>query len=653
MEGGYISPPLFYSYICSRMRTIITPLLLAITSLGIAQECSLLVPDNVKVMGINRNDVNLAEVDTVVLPIVFHIVHTGSEEENNISDEQVMSQFNVLNEEFADSKIQFCMASRDPDGEPTNGIHRYNYGWNEQYVLEGVSNGTLNSEGVDQEIMKQTAGCWNPDEYINYYVVNEINNNDGGSGVQGFAYLGPTYDCRDGVVVLYNATGNVGTLKQGRELGFTGVHEVGHHLSLYHTFDNSNDCEETNCETQGDRVCDTPPTTANQYNCFGEDCPDALVENFMDYTPETCKESFTVGQAERMHEQLQGVRSALVGSLSCIPVVDYDATPLTAYYQQTWCTPNQDIWIDVVNQGVLPMDVVEVQLYCNGNQYTEFLYDVATGTHEVLFEQVYVQGAQLFEVQVVSSLDEYPDNDYAWWPIETVAGDLLNITVETDMWANETDWVLYNGAGDVVTGDSGYPFGINTYDYEVCVYTDCYTVEIIDSNGDGFCSLDFEGDGICDIGGDGITGTIGADTLFSTGFGIQFSVWDSTFCVDIDPCPLDFDGNGSVGNGDLIVMMGEYGCEGDCNTDPNNDGIVNVMDLLVFLQYVGYECAVEQDFSAETLKDLTTSTDFSGGIDNLTIYDIAGREVRGPVENLAAGIYILKWKNVTKKVFVQ
>jgi hypothetical protein len=612
-------------------------------------ECSLLVPE-IKVMGINRTDVVLAEVDTVTIPIVFHIVHTGAGEENNISDEQIMSQFDVLNEEFADSKIQFCMASRDPDGEPTNGITRTDYSWNEEYVLNGISNGV--GDGVDQETLKQNAGCWNPDEYINYYVVNEINGNDGGWGVQGFAYLGPTYDCRDGVVVLYNATGNVGVLKQGRELGFTGVHEVGHHLSLWHTFSNSNDCEETNCETQGDQVCDTPPTTPNDVGCLAVDCPDALIENFMDYTPETCRESFTVGQAERMHEQLQSVRAGLVDNLACVPVVDYDATPLTAYYQQTWCTPNQDIWIDVVNQGVLPLDLVEVQLYVNGNQYVEYLYDIPTGTHEVFFENVYVDGAQQFEVQVVSALDEYESNNYAWWPIETVVGDLMNITVETDTWANETDWVLYDGVGEVVIGDGNYPLGSATYEYEVCLYTDCYTVEITDSNEDGFCSLDWAEPG-CDIGSEGMTGIVGNDTLFATGWGASFAFWDSTFCVEVDPCPLDFDGNGSVGNGDLIVMIGEYGCDGDCVTDPNNDGIVSVMDLIYFLQYVGYECPVEQDFGVGTLKDLTVVAADVSGFSKPQIYDLSGRRVRGPVENLATGVYILKWGHVTKKVFVQ
>jgi hypothetical protein len=635
------------------MRILITTLLWGAFAMGYAQECSMLMPDNVKVMGLSQRSVavDLDEVETVTLPIVFHIVHTGSTSEANVSDEQILSQLDVLNEEFEDSKIQFCLAVRDPDGNPTNGITRTDMSYNNDYLVDGISNGQ--GVGADQFQVKYDSGCWNPDEYLNYYVVSEINGNDGGNGVQGFAYLGPTNDCRDGVVCLYNVTGTVGILKPGRTLGFTGVHEVGHYLSLYHTFSNSNDCIETNCETQGDQVCDTPPTQTNT-GCDNPVCPDALTENFMDYTVESCKESFTVGQAERMHEQLQTVRSGLVDNLSCVPVVDYDVTPLTALYQETWCTPYQDIWIDVVNQGTLPIEMVEVQLYCSGNEYIEYIYDVQPGVQSVLFQHVLVDGASQFEVQTISDQDQYADNDYAWWPISSENGELMQIFVDTDTWANETNWAIYDSSGEEIIGDGGYPIQSGPYAYEVCVYNGCYDVVITDSNGDGFCSIDFGNDGTCDIGSEGITATVNGDTVFATGFGAEFSVWEETFCVDIDPCPLDFDGNGTVGNGDIIYMVGEWGCQGDCETDPNNDGIVDVFDLLYILAEIGDECPVEQDLSIGMLKDLTViSSDgvFGGGPPQ--IFDMTGRQVRGPVDELATGVYILKWGRATKKVFVQ
>lgn len=635
------------------MRTIITTLLCAITTLGIAQECALLLPDNVKIMGMERTHVTLDKVEAVTLPVVFHVVHTGDDELNNISDEQLLSQIDVLNSSFSNSSIQFCLAVRDPEGNPTNGITRYDASWNEEYVADGIARDNT-QPGWSQVEMKQSAGCWNPDEYINIYSVSEIDGNDGGAGIQGFAYLGPTGDCRDGIVCLYNATGNVGELKSYTSEGLTGVHEMGHHLSLWHTFSNTSSCtSETNCETQGDQVCDTPPTTVNSY--CSSSCPDALVNNFMDYTAESCKDSFTQGQAERMHSCIQDQRYGLVTSLACAPVVDYDATPAIAYYQETWCTPAQDIWIDVLNQGTEVMPILEVQLYCNGNQYTTTLFDVPVGITEVVFPAVYVDGAQQFEVQTISEFDEYADNDYAWWPIETTDGSVLEISVSTDIWANELEWLLYDQYNEVIMGDGDWAPGVQTFEYEMCVFNGCYTVEVLDDGGDGFCSIDFDGDGICDIGGQGIVGTIDNEVVFETGFGLQFDQWDSTFCVEIDPCPLDFDDDGVVGNSDVLILVSEFGCEEDCFTDPNNDGMVNVMDLIYMLSFIG-ECDIDQNLGMGMVKDLTIEAADAGGSlfgSNPHIYDMSGRRVKGPVENLASGVYILRWKDTTKKVFVQ
>lgn len=633
------------------MKTLFTTLLITLSFLSRAQECQLLMPDNVKVMGMNRTEVDFDDVETVTLPIVFHVVHTGVNEANNISDEQVLSQLDVLNEEFLDSKIQFCLAARDPEGNPTSGVTRYDAGWNDEYVEHGVSNSNLYTGWSDYS-MKNVVGCWNPDDYINYYIVSEINQNDGQNGTQGYAYLGPTNDCRDGVVVLYNAHGNVGELKEGRTLGYTGVHELGHHLSLWHTFSNTSSCSsETNCDVQGDMVCDTPPTLTNT-GCIPV-CSGALVENFMDYSNESCKESFTVGQSVRMHEMLQGPRASLTNSISCVPVVDYDVSPYQAFYEEQWCSPTQDIWIDVVNQGNLELSVVDVYLYSNGNEYVETLYDVAPGLHEVLFESVDVSEAQMFEVQTVSSQDEYPDNDYAYWPIEIVNGELLQIIIDADGNSGFVDWQLYDEDGEVVISDN-LPSGGGVFEYNVCLFDGCYEIVVNDLLGDGFCQLDWNNDGVCDFGAtSGVTGYINGEVVFSTEFGEQFYSWDSEVCVEIQECPLDYDGNGTIGNGDIIIVLSEWGCVGNCATDPNNDGIISVLDLLYFLTQVG-PCPVEQDYSVSMVKDLIVASSSNKLWGNKPkIYDVLGRPVSSPIESLPTGVYILKWKSVTKKVFVQ
>jgi len=72
----------------------------------------------------------------VTIPVVVHVLYNNSSE--NISDAQVLSQISVLNEDFrrtnsdadntwsqaADSEIEFCMATKDPNGNATNGITR-------------------------------------------------------------------------------------------------------------------------------------------------------------------------------------------------------------------------------------------------------------------------------------------------------------------------------------------------------------------------------------------------------------------------------------------------------------------------------------------------------------------------------------------------
>ena len=385
--------------------------------------------------------------------------------------------------------------------------------------------------GLDQEAMKESS--LKPDEYINYYVVSEITTT---TEAMAFRVCLPRTHWRlQGRSLVLHMPRNCWVQKQ-KDLGFTGVHEMGHHLSAYllqHIlmwFRN----QPSNSGRSGVRH---PPIEV--FSCDNPVCPDALTENFMDYSPETCKNAFTVGQAERMHELIQGSRQGLVDNLSCVPVVDFDVTAGAAYYQQEWCTPYQDIWVDVINQGTQTIPLVDVQMFCNGLQGTTTLYDLAPGSTQVLFESVYVEGADEFTVQTTSSVDQFADNDASWWPISVLEGDLLEIKVSTDVWANETSWWLYDSNYEVVAQDSGYPFGSVDYLYEASIYDECYTFVVQDTNGDGFCQIDFDKDGSCDIGAEGLVATVGLDTLAATGFGLEFSMWEQTFCNSLPQCNMD------------------------------------------------------------------------------------------------------------------
>jgi hypothetical protein len=62
---------------------------------------------------------------------------------------------------------------------------------------------------------------------------------------------------------------------------------------------------------------------------------------------------------------------------------------------------------------------------------------------------------------------------------------------------------------------------------------------------------------------------------------------------------------------------------------------------------------IEDDFSVSTYIDLVVDDGISLAGGPPIIFDILGREIDKPLDQLASGIYILKWKNKTKKVFVQ
>jgi len=61
--------------------------------------------------------------------------------------------------------------------------------------------------------------------------------------------------------------------------------------------------------------------------------------------------------------------------------------------------------------------------------------------------------------------------------------------------------------------------------------------------------------------------------------------------LDDDPCNADLDGNGSVGIGDLLIIFWAWiSGDADSPADLNHDGIISVLDLLIFLAAYGTIC---------------------------------------------------------------
>jgi hypothetical protein len=41
---------------------------------------------------------------------------------------------------------------------------------------------------------------------------------------------------------------------------------------------------------------------------------------------------------------------------------------------------------------------------------------------------------------------------------------------------------------------------------------------------------------------------------------------------------------------DILLLLGDFGCQSDCSTDINVDGVVSVADILVLLSHFGEAC---------------------------------------------------------------
>jgi PKD repeat protein len=235
-----------------------------------------------------------ARVD-YVLPVVFHVIHNNGPE--NISDEQIFDAIRVLNDDFnklnsdwpnvrpqfldlvADVGIEFRLARKDPQGNCTNGITRT------------VSSLTYVGDQEMKELIQ-----WPRNKYLNVWVAASAN------GAAGYTYRPgsvSTWPVADGIVLLHNYTGSIGT--SSAYTSRTLTHEVGHWINLAHTWGNSNDAAlASNCSSD-DGVTDTPNTIGwTSCNLNGATCGSALdnVENYMDYS--YCSKMFTLGQSTRM-----------------------------------------------------------------------------------------------------------------------------------------------------------------------------------------------------------------------------------------------------------------------------------------------------------------------------------------------------------------
>ena len=216
-----------------------------------------------------------------VIDVWVHVITSGDGSQGAVPDAQIVSQMSVLNSAFTSTGWSFNHAGT---------TRTANDDW---FTM---------TQGTDEELQAKTALRQGSASTLNLYT-----NNIGG-GSLGFASWPWDYNGapqRYGVVVLFS------TLPGGNaapyNLGDTAVHMVGHWLGLLHTF-------EGGCGKGGDSIDDTQPELSAAFGCpVGRDtCKGGSVDpifNFMDYTDDSCKDTFTSGQGTRINKAFASYRS--------------------------------------------------------------------------------------------------------------------------------------------------------------------------------------------------------------------------------------------------------------------------------------------------------------------------------------------------------
>ncbi len=281
------------------------------------------------------------------VPIVVHVMSTGNSL-TDITEDQIKASIQALNEAYrkvpgtkgdgsgVDMEIEFALAVRDPNGNCTNGINWIDMTGNATYMANGVKRNATGS-GISDASLKQEI-VWDTEKYYNIWVISEIDDNNGGAGVQGYAYLAGAHgQIYDGTVILSNSFKNPNATSL--------THELGHAMNLYHTFEGDEDgttCPpNASCSADGDLVCDTPPHirssggscgyTSN--TCDGGSSSSLHIHNYLDYSSSSCQNMFTAGQKTRVILALTTTRSSFLesnGNMSLVPItpanVDFTAT---------------------------------------------------------------------------------------------------------------------------------------------------------------------------------------------------------------------------------------------------------------------------------------------------------------------------------------
>lgn len=284
--------------------------------------------------------------ETYVVPVVFHVVYDTPQK--NLADSVILRQLEILNNDFqrlnpdtvnmrsdfdivkGNPNIQFQLANFDPNGNQTTGITR-----TETTTTSFGGLGIVTGDMSEFEAVKKSneggVDPWDQNRYLNIWICdmsifNQVILLGYATPPNGLTNWPPgaTAGLEDGVVMQFQAISdnNPNTIPGFNFEGRTLTHEVGHYLGLRHIWGDGNCSEEDgiddtpNAVSESDFDCNPSKNTCVD-NIYGIDLPD-MIENYMDYSAESCQNTFTKGQVDHMRAVLENQRFGLIETANLI-----------------------------------------------------------------------------------------------------------------------------------------------------------------------------------------------------------------------------------------------------------------------------------------------------------------------------------------------
>ncbi|TFK19709.1 metalloprotease [Coprinopsis marcescibilis] len=218
----------------------------------------------------------------VTINVHFHVIAANTSIQGGwLADGDIQRQVNELTRDFSIANLAFNRVNTTRTINP-DWFHNVKAASQQQHDMKMA----LRAGGVTD---------------LNIYSVGFTGTTKLGYASYPLSYRSLPWD--DGIVILYSSL--PGGTRKPFNLGKTAVHETGHWVGLYHTF-------QTACTGRGDHVDDTPAEASPAWGCpHGRDsCVGEGFEgidpiyNFMDYSDDGCMDSFTQGQVVKMRESL-------------------------------------------------------------------------------------------------------------------------------------------------------------------------------------------------------------------------------------------------------------------------------------------------------------------------------------------------------------